>query len=84
MTHAELLEGALRCTTEAEAEAFLAATVEKLARPGRNMAVLRATLLSNLGYMAGETDAETAARLFRLFRTTHPVYGDNIPWGDAT
>jgi len=34
---------------------------------------------SNLGYYAGYYDSETMARVNRLFKTTHPIFGDTNP-----
>lgn len=36
-------------------------------------------LRKNIGYMAGYLDHKTADRIFRLFKTEHPIFGTEHP-----
>ena len=64
-------------TEQAEADAYLTAAVEKIAKeaPDRSREQILATLKGNIAYFAGYYDDLTRARVERLFHCAHPIFG---------
>ena len=66
-------------TDQAEADEYFEALVERSMRSGvRRDEAIRVEKI-NLGYFAGYCGYETMKRVNRLFRTTHPIFGDVAP-----
>lgn len=80
-------DGVLQCQTRAEAEAWLEAEADRYTirwtqmyrgRDGRERA--KVDIRSNLGYMAGYYDQETAQKVHDLFGADHPIFGTPDYW----
>lgn len=77
-TYGEQFKDALKCTTKEEAMAWLDKEVAEIcADPEvtKTPDEMRKIVLSNLGYMAGYYDRETAQKIYDLFGAVHPVFG---------
>lgn len=75
---------AMDITDQAAADEYLEALVARCMRVAidrryRYRAAAEKLERSNLGYFAGYCGAETMERVNRLFRTTHPIFGDKRP-----
>ena len=78
MTVREMMDGALACKTEADADAWMATEIERRTREyGQSPATAEAILRENLGYCAGYYDHEAAEKVRLLFGATHPIFGSN-------
>ena len=80
MTFGESLGPAMEITDQAEADAYFEALVERHLRitddsQGRAVEVQKV----NLGYYAGYYDSATMARVNRLYKCAHPVFGTTTP-----
>jgi hypothetical protein len=76
MTMGEIYGPAMEMTEQGEADAYFETLVEMTMRLGaKTRAEAEAIERSNLGYYAGYYDNETRARVERLFRCEHPVFG---------
>ncbi len=80
VTYGACLHPAMKITEQDDADNYLSAYIDYNERNG-NVNRIEATLIAkrNIGYFAGYSDAETAARVNRLFKTTHPIFGDTRP-----
>lgn len=74
-TYGEAYGPAMKITDQSEADAYLASLTAGLVGAGRTRAEAEDIVRSNLGYWAGYYDDETRARVERLFRCAHPVFG---------
>ena len=75
-TYGEQFTAALACTTPAEAEAWIEKEVEHYVQfHGKSVAEAVQIIKSNIGYMAGYYDHETAQKIHRLFHAVHPIFG---------
>mgnify|MGYP001563936931 FL=1 len=75
ITNGEKYNPAMKITDEQEAATYFEACVEHTMRFDRTRAEAETIERSNLGYYAGYYDDETRARVERLFRCQHPVFG---------
>lgn len=67
---------AMTITDQAEADAYFAACVEHAMHAfGKEREEAEKVERVNLGYYAGYYDNETRARVERLYRCAHPVFG---------
>jgi hypothetical protein len=66
---------AMEITDQAEADAWFERCVEYSMRDGRARAEAEAIERRNLGYYAGYYSNETRARVEKLFRCAHPIFG---------
>jgi hypothetical protein len=67
---------ALGITDQAEADAFFEALVEDaMAKSEQTREEAESIQRQNLGYFAGYGSNETRARVERLFKTAHPIFG---------
>lgn len=66
---------AMKITDQAEADAYFERCVAHTMGFGRSREEAEATEKANLGYYAGYYGNETRARVERLFRCAHPVFG---------
>jgi hypothetical protein len=76
LTYAESLGPAMEITEQADADAFFEAYVTwMMARINQTRGEVENVARQNLGYYAGYYDSATMARVNRLYRTTHPIFG---------
>lgn len=75
ITLSEKYDPAMKIEDQVEADAYLEACVEHTMRFGKSRADAEKIERSNLGYFAGYYKAETRARVERLFRCAHPIFG---------
>lgn len=76
MTYAEEFESALKCTTKAEADIWLAQNIAWRGEAfGQSPVEAERVVKANLGYMAGYYNAETAKKIDALFGAGHPIFG---------
>lgn len=80
LTYEECLGPAMKITDEADAQQYLTDYVEFIRRglkksPSRTGMTAEEIARSNLGYYAGYYDADTRARVERLFCCEHPIFG---------
>lgn len=66
---------AMKIASQAEADAYLAECIEHTMAHGFSREKAEETEKANLGYYAGYFDHETRARVEKLFRCAHPVFG---------
>jgi hypothetical protein len=66
---------AMTMTDQAEADAYFERCVEHAMRLGSSREEAERVEHANLGYFAGYYDHDTRARVERLFRCAHPVFG---------
>jgi len=66
---------AMQITDPVEADLYLEFLIGRCIAAGRTRAEADAIERENLGYWAGYYDNETRARVERLFRCEHPVFG---------
>ena len=81
-TFGETLGPAMDITDQAEADDYLEQLVTQHMERSEESPTheeARAIVLQNLGYYAGYYARKTQERVNRLFRTTHPVFGDSQP-----
>lgn len=82
-TIGEIYGPAMKITDQAEADRYFDACVQHcMKHGGHSRERAEAIERSNLGYFAGYYDSETMARVNRLFRTTHPIFGNSVPTAD--
>lgn len=75
-TYGELYGPTASITTEAEAEAYMQDLIAYHSkRWNLHPEESEHILAQNIGYFAGYFDMETAKRVWKLFKTTHPVFG---------
>jgi hypothetical protein len=79
LTIGEKCGPAMQITDQAEADAYFEACVEHCMGFGRSRSEAENIERQNLGYYAGYYDHPTQERVNRLFRTTHPIFGDKHP-----
>lgn len=72
-----LVEAAIAVETQEAADAMFERLVQEAMRENDNMDRAEAieTVKDNLGYFAGYYDNDTRARVERLYRCAHPVFG---------
>jgi hypothetical protein len=79
-TIGDLYRPAMEVADQAEADAYFEQLVERSMRcEGRSRADAERLERSNLGYFAGYYDADTMARVNRLYATQHPIFGSGPP-----
>jgi hypothetical protein len=76
------LEAMIKVTTQEEADQCLEEYISELVAAGQKRRRAKKIAKNNLGYYAGYYDEETARRVWKLYRTKHPVF--NHRWPDAT
>jgi len=77
---------AMRLQTEDEADSFLALLIAQhlSAAPERSREEAERIERDNLAYYAGYFDHETRARVERLFKCAHPIFGSIAEKGPPT
>ena len=78
-TLGDLYKDAMEITDQEEADRYLEALIEFGMLYGQTREEAMSIQKQNLGYFAGYYDNETMVRVNRLFKTTHPVFGDTTP-----
>lgn len=80
-TFGETLGPAMEITDQAEADDYFEQLVVHYMEydTDRNRREAEGIVKENLGYYAGYCGQNTQARVNRLFKTTHPVFGDKTP-----
>lgn len=84
MTLGEKYGPAMKITDQAEADAYFVVCVEDTMRFGKSRAEAEVIERANLGYYAGYHNTETRARVERLFRCAHPIFGAIADRGEPT
>lgn len=85
LTIGEKYVPAMSITDQAKADEYFAACVEHNMALGENDQVKAEQIeRANLGYFAGYYDQETRARVERLFKCAHPVFGSIAENGPPT
>lgn len=80
LTIREVYGPAMQITEQEDADQYYAKLVAHcMKNTGKSRDEAETIQKANLGYYAGYYDAETMVRVNRLFRTTHPIFGDTIP-----
>jgi hypothetical protein len=84
LTYGECLKPAMKITEQADADqylrdyiAYIQVALDKDPRGDGKTAEEIAKI--NLGYFAGYYDREIQERVYRLFKTVHPIFGDSTP-----
>lgn len=76
MTIGEIADRACKITDQAEADAYVEALIERAVRLyGQSREEAESIIRHNFGYWGGYCSDETRARLERLFKTKHPIFG---------
>lgn len=75
---------AIKITDQAEADRYFEQCVEHSMSFGQTRANAEQVERSNLGYFAGYYSGETRARVERLFRCAHPIFGSVAECGEPT
>ncbi len=78
-TWGQLFDPAMKVTTQEEADEYLELLVQYYMLHEYNREEAESVARSNLGYWTGYYDAETAQRVFTLFKCTHSVFGTYRP-----
>ncbi len=81
-TIGEILGPAMDITDQADADDYFEQLVShytSVAKGPRTRQEAEKIVRDNLGYYAGYYSTETQSRVNRLFKTTHPVFGDTKP-----
>jgi hypothetical protein len=78
-TIGEMYGPAMEITDQKEADEYFEACVIHCMLFNRSKEEAEKIQRINLGYYAGHYDSETMARVNRLFKTAHPIFGDTIP-----
>ncbi len=71
---------AMEITDEDEAKIYFEACVEHMMERGNTREEAIKIEKSNIGYYAGYYDNKTAARVYQLFKCSHPVFGGADNW----
>ncbi len=79
MTIRDKYAPAMEIADQAEADAYFERCIQHTMTFGADRLEAERIERINLGYYAGYYDAETQERVNRLFKTTHPVFGDVRP-----
>ena len=81
-TIGEMYGPAMKIIDQKEADEYFEACVAHNMLFGNNRAEAERIERINLGYFAGYYDSKTMARVNRLFKTTHPIFGEAVPTAD--
>jgi hypothetical protein len=85
LTYSECYDPAMKIQTQAEADEYFEALVERHVRClGATRAQAVAIERENLGYWAGYQDSATRERVERLFKCAYPVFGPVAVMGQPT
>jgi hypothetical protein len=83
ITFEEKYEPAMRITDQTEADAYFEECVQHCLRFGdKTRAEAEAIERTNIGYWAGYHGRATQLRVFKLYRTEHPIFGLREPTAD--
>lgn len=75
-TYGEQFKSAIACKTKDDARIWLDEEIAQYQREYKMPAQeAKKVILSNLGYMAGYYDQETATKVLELFGAAHPILG---------
>ena len=83
-SYSEKLQAAMEVKTQAEADALFEELVSLCCENGEPRAKCEVIQRSNLGYFAGYYDSETRARVERLFKCAHPIFGPIAQKGEPS
>lgn len=75
----KVYEPVAKVTTQAEADEQLERIIQLMIEEGTSRRRAKKIAKKNIGYWAGYHDEETAKRIWRLFRTEHPIFGKRWP-----
>ena len=84
ITYGDKYGPAMTLMNQAEADAYFERCVQHCMRFGKSRVEAEAIERSNLGYFAGYYSHETRARVERLFRCAHPLFGAIAEKGPPT
>lgn len=79
ITIGDKYDPAMRIHDQAEADAYFEECVQHTMSFGTTRAEAERIEKQNLGYYAGYYDSKTMARVNRLFKTSHPIFGGTWP-----
>lgn len=80
LTNGDVYGRAMDVTTDAEAALYLDHFVAWAVRVhGEDPGMARANFLHSVGYWTGYCDNETADRVMKVFKTSHPIFGRRHP-----
>lgn len=80
MTYGEILQPAMAVETQEQADEFMEKYIEwHMKQHGSTKKHALDVAMENIGYYTGYCDNETAKRVMRLFKTSHPVFGTSTP-----
>lgn len=84
LTYGECLHPAMKITDQAEADQYLKDYVAFIQthldiEPNPEGKTAEQIAKINLGYFAGYYDHDTSVRAHRLFKCTHPIFGNSNP-----
>lgn len=84
-TYSQQFKAALACETNEQAEVWMEKEVEHyVEHHGKTPTEAIAIIKSNIGYMAGYYDDETARKIHRLFNAVHPIFGTSTYHADLS
>mgnify|MGYP001593748755 CR=1 FL=1 len=84
ITHKEKYGPAMKMIEPAEVDAYFEECVQHCMTHGKSRTEAESIERVNLGYYAGYYDNETRARVERLFRCAHPIFGAIAEKGPPT
>lgn len=73
------LEEMLRATTQEEADRCLDEYIRELVVTGLKRRRAKKIAKNNIGYFAGYYDEKTARLIWKLYRTSHPIFNHRWP-----
>lgn len=77
-TYGEQFRSAMQCETQEDAEVWMKREIKKyMDEFGYDEEKTRKIILTNLGYIAGYYDHDTAQKIDRLFGAEHPIFGSS-------
>lgn len=84
-TYGDTLGPVMNITEQADADEYFTALV-KLYMEGSPLIsreTAEAMVRENIGYWTGYGDHETAKRIFKLFKCSHPIFGQSFPTAEV-
>ena len=75
----EVYDRIMNVATQAEADEQLEKLVQLIVEEGKSRRLAKKIAKKNIGYYAGYSDEQTARRVWRLYRTEHPIFKKRWP-----
>ena len=84
-SYREQFDSALACNTKEEAELWMEKEVDYYVKKyGESPTEAASIIKTNLGYMAGYYDDDSAKKIHHLFNAVHPIFGTSTYHLDMT